>query len=138
MKSNRRVLTVGSFDTPHMGHAYLLRESERYGDELVVGINSDEFIEEYKGQKPEYSYEERSEVILALGYTVIKNSSAGRELILKVNPDVITIGSDWARKDYYSQIDVDQDFLDLHGITMVYIPRIGTLSSSELKGRLRD
>ena len=131
----RKVLSIGSFDTPHLGHAYLLKECERYGL-VVVGVNSDEFIEQYKGERPIYGYEERAMLISSLGYQVLKNCSAGRELIDEVSPDVLAIGSDWARKDYYSQIDVDQDFLDEKRITMVYIPRLGSLSSTELKGRL--
>lgn len=135
MKSNREVLTLGSFDTPHLGHAILLKECERFGD-VTVGVNSDEFIESYKGHRPIYEYAERAALIERLGYTVLKNTSAGRELIEQVKPDVLVIGSDWARKDYYSQIDVDQDFLDERQITMVYIPRAGSMSSTELKDRL--
>ena len=130
----RTVLTIGTFDTPHLGHAYLFKECERYGT-LTVGVNSDEFVESYKGQRPIYEYGERTMLISSLGYQVLKNCSAGRELIDEVAPDVLAIGSDWAKKDYYAQIDVDQDYLDERRITMVYIPRLGTLSSTELKAR---
>lgn len=65
------------------------------------------------------------------------NDSAGRELIDLIKPDVLAIGSDWARKDYYAQIDVDQDYMDENRISMLYIPRVGTLSSTELKSRVR-
>jgi len=133
----RTVLTIGTFSPPHLGHAYLFKECERYGDKVIVGINSDEFVEQYKGKTPEYSYDERELLIRALGYETIKNSSAGRECIEAVGPDVLVVGSDWARKDYYAQIDVTQDYLDEKRISMVYIPRIGTLSSTELKGRLQ-
>lgn len=134
----RTVLTMGTFDTPHMGHAILLKECERYGENVVVGVNSDEFVESYKGRRPLYEYAERANLIESLGYVVVKNSSAGRELIEEIQPDVIAIGSDWARKDYYSQIDVDQDFLDANRIALVYIPRVGSLSSTELKARSQN
>lgn len=129
-----RVLTVGTFDTPHLGHAYLFRECERLG-RVIVGINSDEFVEQYKGKRPLFTYEERAAMIEALGYETIKNTSAGRDCIVKVDPDYLVIGSDWARKDYYGQIDVNQDFLDEWNITMVYVPRITELSSTEIKRR---
>lgn len=131
----RTVLTIGTFDTPHIGHAILFKECELYGNRVVVGINSDEFVESYKGRKPLYEYKERAALISRLGYGVLKNCSAGRELIVQVAPNVIAIGSDWARKDYYSQIDVDQDFLDEREIAMVYIPRAGSMSSTQLKER---
>lgn len=102
-----------------------------------MGVNSDDFVAKYKGKKPTYSYFERATLIQSLGYEVMPNLSAGQVLILTVKPNVLAIGSDWARKDYYAQIDVDQDFMDDHRITMVYIPRVGTLSSTELKNRAR-
>lgn len=136
LQPERVVLTMGTFSPPHIGHAILLHECERYGDWVVVGVNSDEFVEQYKGFKPEYSYEEREYLIRMLGYEVIKNSSAGRDCIEQVKPDVIAIGSDWATKDYYKQIDVTQDYLDQNNITMIYIPRVGTISSTELRQRL--
>lgn len=134
----RTVLTIGTFDTPHMGHAYLFKECEKYGDVLIVGINTDKFVLEYKGAYPIYREFERLALIQALGYEAKANHSAGRELIDAVEPDVLAIGSDWARKDYYAQIDVDQDYMDRNRIAMVYIPRVGTLSSTELKNRAQS
>jgi glycerol-3-phosphate cytidylyltransferase len=132
----KRVLTIGTFDTPHLGHAYLFKECEAYG-ELTVGVNSDEFVEAYKGQAPLYEYEERARLIAALGYAVVKNTSAGRCLIDEVHPDVLAIGGDWAERDYYGQIEVDQQYLNERRIAMLYIPRVETLSSTELKSRVQ-
>lgn len=130
------LLTLGTFDTPHMGHAIFLRRCERFADRVVVGVNSDEFVESFKGVRPVYGWEERATLIRDLGYEVVSNPSAGREVIGRVKPDVLAIGSDWARRDYYAQIDVDQDWLDLRGITMVYIPYTPGISSTDLKERL--
>lgn len=132
-----RSLTIGTFDTPHMGHAYLFRQCERYADEVIVGVNSDEFVGEYKGKRPLFEYEERAGIIESLGYTVVKNASAGRECIEEVEPDLLVIGSDWARRDYYAQIDVNQDFMDERNIGMLYIPRRTDLSTSLIKDRVR-
>lgn len=132
----RTVLTIGTFDTPHLGHAYLFKECARYGY-LSVGVNTDEFVYRYKGKYPLYNENERAQMIRDLGYTVWFNHTAGKDLIIKLAPDTLAIGSDWARKDYYAQIDVDQDFMDENRITMIYIPRVGTLSSTELKSRVQ-
>lgn len=129
----RTVLTIGTFDVPHLGHAYLFQECMRYGDRLVVGVNSDEFVEEYKGHKPVMNELVRCRHIAALGYATLINDSAGRELIQAVHPTVLCIGSDWATRDYYKQIDVDQAYLNNNGITMVYIPRHPGLSSTFMK-----
>lgn len=131
-----KLLTVGTFDTPHMGHAAFLKKCERFADHVIVGVNADDFVLRYKGKPPIFNYGERASLIDSLGYEVWPNLSAGRELVVQVKPDVIAIGSDWARKDYYSQIDVDQDFLDQWGISMLYIPYTYGVSSTELKRRL--
>lgn len=130
------LLTLGTFDTPHIGHAIFLRRCERFADRVVVGVNSDEFVASFKGVRPVYGWDERATLIRDLGYEVIANPSAGREIIERVRPEVLAVGSDWARRDYYAQIDVDQDWLDLRGITMVYIPYTPGISSTDLKERL--
>lgn len=132
-----RVLTIGTFAVPHFGHAAFLKRCSEYGD-LIVGVNSDRFVLEYKKVRPLYSEGERMALIASLGYHVEMNDGPGRELIELVRPDILTIGTDWARKDYYGQIDVDQEFMDRLGITMAYVPMrpIG-ISSTDLVNRAR-
>lgn len=129
---------MGTFDVPHMGHAAFLKQCESFTHRIIVGLNTDQFVEEYRGKPPIFSYLERQALIESLGYVVFENKSAGKELIMSVSPDIIAIGSDWARKDYYAQIGVDQDFLDDMGITLVYIPYTAGISSTQLKARLRE
>jgi glycerol-3-phosphate cytidylyltransferase len=54
-----------------------------------------------------------------------------------VEPDLIVIGSDWARRDYYKQMMFDQDWLDDRGIGLCYIPYTKGISSTEIKKRMR-
>lgn len=133
----KEILTIGSFDTPHLGHAILFQRCQELGN-LTVGVNSDEFIEAYKGKRPLYTYEERATLISKLGYTVMKNDSAGRELINQVQPDIIVIGSDWATRDYLAQIDVNQDYLDENNISLLYVPYTQGISSTDIKRRASE
>ncbi|PJC43181.1 MAG: hypothetical protein CO040_00500, partial [Candidatus Pacebacteria bacterium CG_4_9_14_0_2_um_filter_36_8] len=43
------VLTQGSFDMLHIGHARYCKEAKTYGDILIVGIDSDTKIKKRKG-----------------------------------------------------------------------------------------
>ena len=129
-----KVLTIGSFDTPHIGHCALFKRASELG-ELIIGLNSDEFIGEYKGKLPLYNYNERYELISQLGYRVEKNNSAGRELISQVQPDYLVIGSDWLRKDYLKQIGVNTSYLELQNITLVYVPYTPGISTTDIKRR---
>ena len=45
MKKIVRVFTSGSFDLFHVGHLNILEKSAALGDELIVGVSTDELIE---------------------------------------------------------------------------------------------
>lgn len=133
----RSVLTIGTFDLFHYGHLNLLQQCAELGD-VTVGVNSDEFVEQYKGAAPVQSYDERCRMIDELGYYTKINASAGKELIERTSPDILAIGSDWATKDYLKQIDVTQEWLDEQGIMLLYIPYTKGISSTELKRRIHE
>ena len=134
------VYTGGTFDLPHSGHVKFLRRCAELGS-VVVALNTDEFIAEYKGKPPVMSYEERRTVLeeFKCVYKVIPNmwGADSKPTIEKVEPDIIAIGSDWARKDYYAQMQFDQDWLDDHDISLIYIPYTAGISSTELKKRMK-
>jgi glycerol-3-phosphate cytidylyltransferase len=133
------VYTGGTFDLFHAGHVEFLRRCNELGD-VVVSLNTDEFIKEYKGKAPVMSYEERRTVLRACKYVhqVIPNRG-GVDSTISINdvsPDLIVIGSDWARKDYYKQMGFDQSWLDARGIGLCYIPYTEGISSTSIKKRL--
>lgn len=136
------IYTGGTFDLFHAGHvAFLMTCKQLAGDgEVVVSLNTDEFIEEYKGQPPVMSYVERATVLSACRYVdrVIPNIGGldSKIAIAQASPDLIVIGSDWARRDYYAQMGFDQDWLDDFEIGLVYIPYTRGISSTDIKGRL--
>ena len=133
------VYTGGTFDLFHRGHANFLQRCKEIGD-VTVALNTDEFIWEYKNKMPVMSYTEREEVLLACRYVdrVIPNfgGANSKPSIELVQPDIVIIGSDWARKDYYAQMQFDQDWLDQRGIALCYIPYTDGISSTKVKGRL--
>lgn len=140
-----RVYTGGTFDLFHSGHVNFLRQCKKIvGPEgsVVVSLNTDEFITQFKGKPPVYSYFERYQILRSLKYVdlVIQNTGGqdSKPSILQVEPDFIVIGSDWASKDYYSQMGFTQEWLDSHDITLIYIPYTQGISTTLLKGRILD
>lgn len=133
------VYTGGTFDLFHAGHVAFLARCAELG-RVIVSLNTDEFIEEYKGKPPVISYEDRRDVLLACKYVdgVIPNVGGhdSKIAIQSVMPDLIVIGSDWARRDYYDQMGFDQDWLDEHGIGLCYIPYTQGISSTMIKERM--
>lgn len=132
--------TGGTFDLLHSGHTNFLRRCSEMAGYVVVSLNTDEFIEEYKGKPPVISYQDRRDVLLACRYVdeVIPNKGGpdSKPAIEEVMPDIIAIGTDWARRDYYYQMDFDQDWLDDRGIALCYIPYSPGISSTAIKERM--
>lgn len=138
------IYTGGTFDLFHAGHVRLLKRCKELAGtpgEVVVSLNSDEFIREYKGKSPICSYEERKEALESCRYVdrVIENvgGADSKVAISQVSPDLIVIGSDWAKRDYYSQMQFTQEWLDELGIGLAYIPYTPGVSSTEIKARIR-
>lgn len=134
------VYTGGTFDLYHKGHVDLLRRCYELG-EVVVALNTDEFVREYKGLSPVNTYEEREAVLLGCRYvdSVIPNEFGqdSKPTILKVKPDYIVVGSDWLKKDYLAQMSLTVEWLEEQAITLVYVPRVLKLSSTQIKERMK-
>lgn len=133
------IYTGGTFDLFHSGHVNFLRRCSELGD-VYVALNTDEFVESYKGHRPIISYEDRKEVLKSCRYVTDVVPNIGNQdstiAIEMVEPSIIAIGSDWAKKDYYSQMGFTQDWLDRRGIGLVYFPYTENISSSLIRKNL--
>lgn len=95
------VFTSGSFDLFHLGHLLILEKSAALGTKLVVGVSSDELIEEYKGMKPIIPFEERIRLVGALrcvDKAVRQNKLTEVAQLIEEKADIVTIGDDWVGK----------------------------------------
>lgn len=109
----------------------------------IVGLNTDEFYEKYRGYKPIMSYQERYEMIASVFPEVSifpndQESGNAKDLITSVGADLIVVGSDWARKDYVGQLGLDWDWLDEWQIGICYVNYTDGVSSTKLKERIKN
>lgn len=127
------VVTIGSFDLTHTGHARYLAQAKKLGDVLVVGVDSDAAVKRYKGEdRPMVPEEERMEMLLHLGYVdfVTKLDDVDADgvwqfgLIQLVRPHIFV-----AVRDSYDDQQLDQikQFAD----DVVVFPRQAPTSTSE-------
>lgn len=137
-----RVVTVGTFDTIHTGHIGLFNQCRRLAGpqgELIVGINSDRFVEHYKGSRPLVPLEARATVIrnLRMVDAIFINADHDAQPITFADqrPDILVVGDDWAGRDYLAQIHATQKWLDDNNIQLCYVPRTGDWSSTAIKAR---
>jgi glycerol-3-phosphate cytidylyltransferase len=138
------VYTGGTFDLFHSGHVNLLKRCKDIAGsngKVIVSLNQNEFIKKYKGKPAVCSDTERMAVLMSCRYVdgVVFNvgGTDSKVAIELVNPDYIVVGSDWANKDYYSQMNFTQEWLDERNIGLIYIPYSKDISSSQIKNRIK-
>lgn len=93
-KKQKIVLTQGSFDLVHIGHARYCDMARDYGDVLIVGVDSDEKVRQRKGpNRPIVPEDERMEMLTHLrsvDYVVLKEAGEAKfNLIKLIRPDVL-------------------------------------------------
>jgi glycerol-3-phosphate cytidylyltransferase len=140
-----RIYTGGTFDLFHWGHVELLRRIKDMAGkdgQVIVALNTDEFVEEYKGQKPVMSYKERLAVLEGCKYVdiVVKNIDGrdSRPTILACEVDFVVVGTDWCEKDYMKQMSFTREWLEENNIGFGYVPYTIGVSTTDIKKRLLD
>ena len=136
--------TGGTFDLFHVGHLNLLKRCHQLAGltgQVIVSLNTDEFIYKYKKKYPVIPYEDRKEILESCKYvhSVIENSGqedSKKSILFAGAIDIVAIGSDWAKKDYYKQMNFTQDWLDEQNISLIYIPYTKKVSSTMIKTKL--
>ena len=61
------ILLSGGFDPVHIGHIRMFKDSKHFADEVVIGLNSDDWLTRKKG-KPFMPWEERKEILHGLRF----------------------------------------------------------------------
>lgn len=93
------VFTNGCFDILHAGHVSVLEFSRSKGDELIVGLNSDESVRRLKGpSRPVNTQADRALVLASLesvSAVCIFEEDTPYNLIKTVRPDVLVKGGDY-------------------------------------------
>lgn len=95
-------LTNGSFDLVHSGHVNYLNEAKKMADYLIVGVNSDKSVKQYKSDKrPIIPQNQRAFLIdnlKSVDYVVIFEETTADKLIEKVKPDFYIKGGDYTEE----------------------------------------
>lgn len=129
----RRVITYGTFDLMHYGHINLLRRAKQMGDYLIVALSTDEFAMMEKKKKPYFSYQERKMLLESTRYVDLVIPEENWEQKVSdcklYQTDIFVIGDDWLGKF---------DYLRDEGVEVIYLPRTPEISTSRIKGDLKD
>lgn len=102
-------LTHGAFDLFHVGHAALVKESKKFCDFLIVGVDSDKRVKKYKGaHRPVIPFDQRVDVLLqnknidfvyALDDSLSLADNYFCQMYELISPNVITFGKYFGFED---------------------------------------
>jgi len=130
------VFTNGCFDLLHAGHARLLERAKRYGDLLIVGLNSDRSVTTLKGAlRPILTQRDRALLLAALesvDYVTIFDDPTPQRLVASLRPQVLVKGADWEASEI-----VGRDIVRRYGGRVVRLPLLKGYSTSQLLQRIR-
>lgn len=127
------VLTSGTFDLFHIGHAQYLEKAKELGDVLIVGVDSDARVKKRKG--PDRPVVPENERVLILSHVrhvdvvTLKNlDDPSNHLIKLVQPDVLVVSESTKHKE--GEVDEKAEYC---GEIVVLEPQATTSTSAKLR-----
>lgn len=136
MKKYKVGYTQGTYDLFHMGHLNLLRNAKSQCERLIVGVNKDSLVFEYKNKVPVINELERCEIIKELRCVddVILCETLDKTVAWnRLHFDAVFIGDDWKGNPRWIQTEAD---LSKFGADVVYLKHTDGISSSMIKDKM--
>lgn len=125
------VFTNGCFDIIHPGHIYYLSEAKKFGDYLIIGLNTDASVRRLKGEgRPINSEQDRAIVMDGLkpvDIVVFFDEDTPLALIQEISPNVLVKGG-----DYKADTIVGADFMKQTNGKVVIIPFLEGKSTTKI------
>ncbi len=135
MNTKRIVLFQGAFEIINVGHIKAFALAKSHGDYLIVAINSNALLADYKKRKAVLPWSHKKEIIEAIrsvDKVIVARHFSPMGLLRKYKPAVYIIGSEWIEskakeiayvKSYGGRIEISPRFR-------------GVVPTSEIKRRL--
>lgn len=120
------IWTNGCYDILHVGHIALFKYAKSLGDNLIVGIDSDDRVNKLKGNgRPINNQNDRKEMLESIKFideVIIFNTKEEMcDLLTKKNINTIVIGDDYKDKPVTGS-DIIED--------IVFFKKIGNYSTT--------
>jgi len=136
-KEGKTIATLnGSFDLLQAGHLHILFEAAKQADILIVALNTDRSIQEYKSpHRPIIALGYRLQLVSAIecvDYVSWFDETDPRNILEKIKPDVHVNGQE------YGTECIEAEVVKAHGGTLYLVERIDNLATSEIIKKIRD
>ena len=125
--------TTGVFDMFHIGHLNILRHAHELCDYLIVGVSTDELVQEYKHKTPIIPFEQRAAIIASCRYVdkVVPQTTMDKlEAWNNIHFDVMFHGDEWKGTELYKKYETE--FAKV-GAKIHYLSHTEGISSSLLR-----
>lgn len=138
MKKYKVGYTTGVYDMFHIGHLNIIRRAKEQCEYLIVGVSTDENVQQYKQKTPVIPYEQRKAIVEAIRYVdqVVPQENMDKFAAWeKYHFDAIFHGDDWKGSDMYNEIEAK---LKSVGCDMVFLPHTDGISSTDIVKKIHD
>lgn len=125
----------GSFDLMHAGHLHMIFEAAKAADVLIVALNTDRSIKEYKSPtRPIIPLEERMQMMAALefvDYVTWFDETDPRKILARIKPDVHVNGAE------YGENCIEAETVKQNGGRIKIVTLVPGLSTSQIIQKIR-
>jgi glycerol-3-phosphate cytidylyltransferase len=128
--------TTGVYDLFHIGHLNLLKNAKSMCDHLIVGVSTDELVQEAKNKSPVIPFAERLEIVSSVKYvdTAVRQSDYDKLAAWeRYKFNIMFVGDDW--KDSLKWKSIENEFKNF-GVKIIYFPYTLNTSSTKINNIL--
>lgn len=126
----------GAWDMFHIGHLNLLLRAREHCERLIVGVVTDEALEQMKGRRPVIPHAERLEIVRHIDCIdeAITDTAIDKRVVWREHRfDRLFKGDDWQGTAKGQRLEADMAAV---GVEVVYFPYTLHTSSTQLRARL--
>lgn len=138
MKKYKIGYTDGVYDLFHVGHLNMIQTAKENCEYLIVGVHSDEVVEEYKNRIPIICENDRKRIVESIkgvDRAVINQFRDKLKLWELYHFDVIFIGDDWKGTERWNKFEKE---LAKINVDVVYVPYTKGISTTEIKKKIME
>lgn len=130
--------TTGVYDMFHIGHLNILKRAKEQCEYLIVGVSTDELVQNYKHKTPIIPFEERAAIVGAIKYVdeVVPQEHMDKlEAVKQIGANVVFVGSDWKGTPQWNKYESS---FNEAGCAVVYLEHTDGISSTILRDKLNN